>query len=143
MERGNGGGAQGVMVRVMANVTDHFELLWDAQEEFSVYAFGPSSYRGPRGPLEHLKREAGEAQEKPNDISEFADCLILVLDATRRAGFSRQALLQAAILKVYQNAQREWPDWRTQPGDAVLEHVRCGGEFPVEADSGGNGVPEE
>lgn len=77
MERGDGGGAQGVMVRVMENVTE--------------------------------------------------DCLILVLDAARHAGFSRQALPQAAILKVYQNALREWPDWRTPPGDAALEHVRCGG----------------
>lgn len=124
----------------MGCMTDVFELLWDEQEGFSTRAFGPTSYRGPHGPLEHLKREAGEAQAKPDDISEFADCLILVIDATRRAGFSCDALLQAALLKVQQNAKRKWPDWRERPGDVVLEHVR---EFPFEGDSSDNGVPEE
>lgn len=63
---------------------------------------------GPVGPLKHLAKEAIEAAEAPDDISEFADILMLVWDATRRAGFSDEQLAEAVAEKLERNKRRTW-----------------------------------
>ena len=55
-------------------------------EEWSVNTFGPD--KGPVGPLKHLVKEAEEAIEDPQDLSEYVDCQMLIWDAMRRAGFT-------------------------------------------------------
>lgn len=86
--------------------------LWDVardQAKWSQATFGKDQDRGPIGALKHLEHEAREAQAAPNDVSEYADCFLLVLDAARRAGFSVRDLLTAAIDKQEINESREWP----------------------------------
>ena len=95
--------------------------LYDNIAEWSDKTFGDPSQRGPLGPLKHLAKEAAEAQEKPGDLSEYADCLILVLDAARRAGFTDEELLQAGFDKMEVNRSRDWP---TPQGDEPAEHDR-------------------
>lgn len=48
------------------------------------------------------------AAEAPDDISEFADILMLVWDATRRAGFSDEQLAEAVAEKLERNKRRAW-----------------------------------
>lgn len=64
-----------------------FSQLWDRQAAWSERTFGVE--RGPVGPLRHLLRELGEvASASPADaVLEWADVLILAIDAARRAGF--------------------------------------------------------
>ena len=87
-------------------------LIWFVQGPWSDKAFGPDSRKGPIGSLRHLKREAQEAIEKPDDIVEYADCLLILLDATRRAGFSLGQLLWASWKKHLICRRREWPEPR-------------------------------
>lgn len=59
------------------------KLLID-QREFSVSTFGPA----PRleGVHDHLAKEIEEVKREPDDITEWADCLLLSFDGTMRAG---------------------------------------------------------
>lgn len=105
----------------LANVTDEFRALAADQAEWSQATFGTDSERGPMGVLRHLEKESREAQECPGDLEEYADCLLLILDAARRAGFGPMALVLAAQNKMAVNKAREWP---TPTSDEPVEHVR-------------------
>jgi len=73
------------------------------------------------GILNHLKEEVEEVieakqvfEEKLDGISqqkmasEFADCLILILDAARKSDLNTDLLMQAAEYKMSINRKREW-----------------------------------
>jgi len=95
--------------------------LWERQADWSQRTFGPDTERGPIGPLKHLEKEAREAQANPIDRTEYADCLLLVLDASRRAGIKLGDLITEAIDKQKINMARTWP---TPQPDMPVEHVK-------------------
>ncbi len=96
--------------------------FWEQQAEWSEATFGPTAERGPIGPLKHLAKEVQEVLKDPTDIMEFADCLFLVFDATRRAGFTFDQLRDAAFTKLEINKSRHWP--KPSKGDEAVEHDR-------------------
>jgi len=97
--------------------------FWNAQAAWSRATFGEDHERGPIGPLKHLAKEAVEAQLNPKDIFEFVDCLFLIFDASRRAGFDLDQLVEAAWKKLEINKSRKW----TKPtSDEPAEHDRSG-----------------
>ncbi|UVT30713.1 hypothetical protein [Klebsiella phage vB_KshKPC-M] len=87
------------------SVRDPFRLVRQAHAEWSDRQFGNV---GPVGPLKHLAKEANEAAEAPDDISEFADIIMLVWDATRRAGITDKQLAVAVEEKLERNKRRQW-----------------------------------
>jgi Protein of unknown function (DUF550) len=91
------------------------------QSDWSQATFGTDRERGPLGALRHLEKEARETQDAPNDVEEYADCFLLILDAARRAGISPQQLIEAAQHKMVVNRQRTWP---RPVDDQPVEHVR-------------------
>lgn len=101
-------------------ISDMLCELYKDEAAWSDATFGPPSERGPIGPLKHLIQEAQEAIDEPTDIMEYADCLLLVLDASRRAGYSLTNLLDAAKLKFDILKTRKYP----KPGkDQASHHV--------------------
>lgn len=106
-----------------------FAALAEDQAVWSRATFGGDRERGPEGALKHLAKEAVEALEaweKPqwnvDDVrSEFADCLLLLLDASRRAGMDPLSLVRAGAEKMRVNKARKW----SKPVDGQpVEHVR-------------------
>lgn len=97
-----------------------FEVARD-QAEWSQATFGKDGVRGPVGALMHLEKEAREAQANPKDREEYADCLLLILDAARRAGTGAFELFKAAKEKQAINRARKWP--APPAGDAPIEHI--------------------
>lgn len=87
------------------SVLDPFRFVRQAHAEWSDRQFGNV---GPVGPLKHLAKEANEAAEAPDDISEFADIIMLVWDATRRAGITDEQLAKAVAEKLDRNKRRQW-----------------------------------
>lgn len=87
------------------SVRDPFRLVRQAHAEWSDRQFGNV---GPVGPLKHLAKEANEAAEAPDDISEFADIIMLVWDATRRSGITDEQLAVAVAEKLERNKRRQW-----------------------------------
>jgi Protein of unknown function (DUF550) len=95
--------------------------FWDTHSAWSQTTFGTDAERGPIGALKHLEMEAREAQEKPGDREEFADCFLLTCDAARRAGMTLDDLLNEAFAKLAKNKLRVWPK---PTSDEPSQHVR-------------------
>lgn len=76
--------------------------------EWSRKTFGSDQERGPIGPLKHLKLEADEAIQS-NERDEYADCLLLILDAARRAGFTYDYLIDVTLQKLAVCRERTYP----------------------------------
>lgn len=69
-----------------------FERLASNHAAWSQETFGSDASKDWTGPLAHLKKELTEVEEQPFDRTEWADTLLLLLDASRRAGFTAQGL---------------------------------------------------
>lgn len=117
-----------------------FEEFWGELSVWSQATFGADSVRGPEGPTKHLAKEVlvellGMEKWKAenvlsglptqgaclDDVEEYADCIFLVFDACRRAGFTCEDLRVAVNRKLKVNKARKWgPPSATEP----TEHVR-------------------
>lgn len=108
----------------LVTFAEKFSDLIVDHARWSDKTFGDSSVRGPMGPLKHLEKEAREAQEAvgstENLKEELADCLLLLLDASRRADIRIPTLIEAAQMKMEKNRNRVWP---TSKPDEACEHV--------------------
>jgi len=95
------------------------ERLQNNIAEWSDGAFGTEDRT--LGILNHLKEEVEEVIDAKNNYeddptglsqqkmaSEFADCLILLLDAARKSNLNTDLLMQAAEYKMKINRSREW-----------------------------------
>lgn len=92
------------------------------QKYWSEETFGPGDRT--EGVIDHIRKELDEILENPQDISEWADLLILAFDGAWRAGFEPAEIIMAVKAKQQLNELRKWPDWRTaEPGKAI-EHIR-------------------
>lgn len=97
--------------------------IYDSLATWSDATFGTPEERGPEGPLQHLAKEVVEVQEAPDDLEEYADCLMLLVDAARRAGYGLMELIDAWGRKLDICKAREWPV--PVPGQPC-EHIREG-----------------
>ena len=91
------------------------------QQSFSKETFGEN----PRiaGVLDHIQKELKEAAANPDDISEWADIIILSFDGAMRAGHAPQEILDAVLAKQEVNENRTWPDWKTANPNKAIEHI--------------------
>lgn len=132
------GGVMSAMGRVLGA-----ELVTLAMDHaaWSQKTFGSDADRGPLGPLRHLEMEAREAQQAAEAVGyvsrcgstpfhtrnmlgeELADCLLLLLDAGRRAGFDPLAIVREAAKKMERNKARKW---ETPVDGQPCEHVHDG-----------------
>lgn len=116
--------------------------LFNTIGEWSNRTFGNELERNPVGPLKHLAKEVcceilgipdehvaamwphfgkREGSTDIYKLEEYADVLILLMDATRRAGHSWDDLMTAAVAKHAINTARTYPK---PTGDEISEHVR-------------------
>lgn len=109
------------------------------QAEWSQATFGNDKERGPIGALKHLELEACEARQEAERfrdwegnparlreiardfIFELADCGLLLLDASRRGGFTVMQLIEAMQAKIVVNKARTFPKPTT---DVPSQHVK-------------------
>lgn len=103
------------------SLTKSLEIFWEHQSKWSQDTFGLDTERGPIGPLKHLKKEVDEALQDPFDLMEYVDCLFLVFDAARRAGYVYQELENAAWTKLGINQKRAWAK---VDSDEPSEHIK-------------------
>ena len=97
---------------------DHLER----QSEWSARTFGPG--RRTKGLIDHIVKELAEIEAKPDDISEWADLLILAFDGAWRHEHSAADIIRAVKDKQTANEARTWPDWRERSEDEAIEHER-------------------
>lgn len=88
------------------------------QAEFSQKTFGPNW--SIESCLSHITKEVEEIREAPDDLSEWADVILLAFGGALRRNFTPQQILDAIRDKHELNENRNWPDWRTQePGQSI------------------------
>lgn len=92
------------------------------QRDFSRRVFGPGART--HAIADHIRKELREIGAAPDDLSEWIDVVILALDGAWRAGYEPETIAAAIDRKQSENEARTWPDWRTQPADRAIEHVR-------------------
>ena len=92
------------------------------QREWSLRTFGP----GMRtlGIIEHIKKELNEIKRAPDDLTEWADVIILALDGAWRSGHAPAEIFRAITNKQKKNEGRKWPDWRLFSANDAIEHVK-------------------
>ena len=90
------------------------------QDDIGIFTDKVFSGGTARAKALHLSEEAKEAAADPGDIIEWADCMILLLDGARKAGFTTDDLHQAVLRKMEINYKRKWgkPD-----ADGVVRHI--------------------
>jgi hypothetical protein len=111
--------------------------LVEDHADWSQETFGKDNVRGPSGPLEHLEKERKEALVAWLDVrledaknsermkkfrEELADCLLLILDASRRGGCKIMQLLEAAREKMKVNKGRVW--FKVDDMNSAVEHIK-------------------
>ena len=94
-----------------------FESVFQRVAAFQVKQFPNQSVHSK---LVHLKREVDELIQAPDDAHEWADCLLLILGAASKAGFTPETLLRHADAKMEINESRSWgePD-----ADGIHHHL--------------------
>lgn len=93
------------------------------QRRFSEKTFGPGTRA--QGVVDHIRKELVEVEQEPGDLKEWIDVVTLALDGAWRAGWSPEQIIHQLNATLTRNENREWPDWRTQPADKAIEHVRA------------------
>lgn len=92
------------------------------QMVFSMDTFGPGLHTA--GVLDHIRKELTEIEQSPNDLSEWADLILLALDGAWRRGFGAEEVANAIASKQAINEARKWPDWRTADHTKAIEHIQ-------------------
>ena len=71
--------------------------------------------------IAHIKMELDEAAADPADVEEWADIIILALDAAWRAGATPEEIANTLEQKQKINFARKWGK---PNADGVIEHIR-------------------
>lgn len=106
--------------------SNSFTVIWYEHQRWSYGTFGGPEVKGPIGPIKHLGKEQKELLENPNDASEYADCMFLIMDAARRQGLGLQGLLKAMADKQKILWTRDYKADPNKP-DEPVEHNRAAG----------------
>lgn len=88
--------------------------------------------RPATGPLNHALKEIQEAIDSPKDIIEYADVMILMIDAARIQGWTVDDIFDACVKKQRINMKRKWGEVGAK---GFAEHDRSGEWVPVDPDS--------
>lgn len=92
------------------------------QQRWSQETFGPGKHT--EALLLHILDEVEEIYKSPQDLEEWIDVIILALDGAWRQGHSAIAICNAIADKHRRNESRTWPDWRRQPENQPIKHLK-------------------
>lgn len=70
----------------------------------------------------HIEKELNEIREKPHDLEEWIDVVILAFDGAWRAGYSPLQIIEGLKSKQEINFLRKWQ--QPENADDPIEHVR-------------------
>lgn len=92
------------------------QIVW------SLKTFGPG--KRDTGIIDNIRKELIEIEDRPGDIMEWVDVIILALDGAWRNGHTSTGIIKALREKQSMNAARKWPDWKTSESGKAIGHIR-------------------
>jgi hypothetical protein len=78
----------------------------------------------PHAALTMISIHIKHLRQGSEGLASFIEIVDYAADGMRGQGFTRQQMIDALVAKQTKNEARTWPDWRTQPLDKAIEHVR-------------------
>jgi len=96
-----------------------FQHLQNITADWSDSVFGKRT--NPIGSLRHLKEEVDEIIQEPNDLIEYCDAFLLLIDSARMSGFTMEQLYEGCIEKLEINKNRKW---KYDPETDLIKHVK-------------------
>jgi len=107
-------------IQVEAKVICPLTKYLERQKEWSIKTFG----NGKRtlGIIRHIEKELKEVEEKPNDLTEWIDVIILALDGYWRHGGNTEIIMNILQAKQDNNFTRVYPFPKSE--DEPSEHIR-------------------
>ena len=103
-----------------SKLENNFLYLMEALCDISLRKFG--SEQKTEGTLTHLEKEIQEVREDPDNLIEWADCIILAIDGALRRGHEPKELLNAIWAKLQIIDNRMYPDARDN--NESIEHIK-------------------
>lgn len=96
------------------------EELLARQIPWSTKTFGTG--KRTLGITRHIEKEIQEIRDKPDDLMEWVDVILLGLDGAWRSGASAEEIASGLETKQAYNIKRKWPKVTNE--DEAVEHVR-------------------
>lgn len=115
------------LVRVLLEKLHHNNIsepagdIYELERQHIAWVKETFADESPLGAIKHLQREVKELHDNPADITEYADCLLLLMSTASRAGFSMHDIVRAGWEKLAVNKGREWG---TPDSEGIIEHTR-------------------
>lgn len=108
------------VIQEQAEVICPLAKYLERQKEWSIKTFG----NGKRtlGIIRHIEKELKEVEEKPNDLTEWIDVIILALDGYWRHGGGTEIIMNILQAKQDNNFTRTYPFPKSE--DEPSEHIR-------------------
>jgi hypothetical protein len=107
-------------LKVEAERDVNTEISLAIQADWSRFTFGPG--RRTKGIIDHIRKELAEIEEKPEDLEEWIDVVILARDGFWRHGGKPEDFFRLVEEKIAKNMRREWPAPVSE--DVAVEHIR-------------------
>lgn len=92
----------------------------DLQHELKCWTEKQFPNRDTASICAHLRKETYEVLEAPKDVMEYADCMMLLLDAASYNGVRSSDIVRACYEKLAINKDRKWGEPNDQ---GFVEHV--------------------
>ena len=99
-----------------------FSVVATEFHKWTLDTFGPA--KRPAGQIDHIRKELLEIEADPTNREEWIDVILIALDGLMRLGATAGDVVAEMDRKLAKNRARTWPDWRTAPPGAAIEHVR-------------------
>jgi len=90
------------------------------QWQWSRKTFGTG--KRTRAIIQHITKELGEIEARPDDLLEWCDVIMLAMDGFCRHGGRPEELLPLLLAKLATNKARSWPVPTSE--DVAVEHDR-------------------
>jgi hypothetical protein len=78
------------------------------QDDIAAWSSVQFPHQTPHSKITHMQSELIELDEDPDDIEEFADCFMLLIDTARLSGYNMNDIFWAVWAKLKINKEREW-----------------------------------
>lgn len=96
------------------------EEYYVKQIEWSKKTFGDG--KRTKGLIEHITKELKEIEDKPYDLEEWIDVVVLGMDGFWRHGGRAEDFMMLLQRKQVKNFARKWPEPKSE--DEAVEHIR-------------------
>ena len=100
----------------------NFKQFLEFKNNFSIDTFGPNQKL--QGVINHIRKELVELEQKPDDLEEWIDVMLLAFDGAYRSGATPDQVISMLQYKQDKNERRSWPNWREVPDDQAIEHLK-------------------